>query len=582
MLLKYFIRHKLATALLVIFLITKPSMSAWLTVQSVVLFDAAADGEWTTVVRLFLVLPLVYCAEQVVAYWARVVTAYLVAGSRRDLKSDMFSSILHTNLSTYWKSEPGDYMATFTNDVTILDERYFQAWINSIDYTITIVIVGGTFFSLNATLAAVIVAGGVICGLVPVLLTRYTSRKNREFIDQFSEFTRRIKELFGAFSTIKNFSVEDEMRARFEQANSLTERRKFEAEFALEFANSLSGTLAWFIRIAVLGVGLIMVSRGDVSFGLVLSAYAFANESLAMPLNWLINQVNAIVSIRPIVAKVKEYNREAAQEDRVRAGAVPPFEQVEFADVALNIGGTQVLDSINLTLHRGGKYLVVGKNGSGKSSLFALLKRATDDYTGRVMIGDTEVRTLPFSVLSTLTSYLAEDGMIFSTTVINNVALFRDVTEQQLRFAVDAAQLEIPLNRQVLDSGRNVSSGERRRIEIARALVTGSDILVFDEVISTLDIETAYEIEELALGLEDKTVVFISHNFSGKLIESYDAIIVMDSGKILDVGGHRDLLERCPLYAKLFDIRHGATADDSCSSVEATDRTGRLGMVGSA
>ena len=98
------------------------------------------------------------------------------------------------------------------------------------------------------------------------------------------------------------------------------------------------------------------------------------------------------------------------------------------------------------------------------------------------------------------------------------------------------SQIKLDLERIINDEGRNISSGEQRRIEIARSLLSSVRMIIFDEVVSTLDIETAYEIEKMALNFKDETVVFISHNFSGKLIREYDDILVMQAGQLLTHG----------------------------------------------
>ena len=102
-----------------------------------------------------------------------------------------------------------------------------------------------------------------------------------------------------------------------------------------------------------------------------------------------------------------------------------------------------------------------------------------------------------------------------------------------------------------------ISSGEQRRIEIARALLKSAPILIFDEVVSTLDIETAYEIEKSALELEDKTMIFISHNFSGKLIRNYDQILVMSGGRLEAVGTYQELMANNNYFRRICEIKFG-------------------------
>ena len=145
---------------------------------------------------------------------------------------------------------------------------------------------------------------------------------------------------------------------------------------------------------------------------------------------------------------------------------------------------------------------------------------------------------------------------MLSDTVKNNILLYREISDETLQEAMKTVELSVPIDRQIGDGGKYLSSGERRKLEIARALVKNPQVLILDEVVSTLDIETAYEIEKLILEL-NTTVIMVSNAFSGKLIEKYDAIILMDKGEILASGRHKELLEKSAMYREIYEIRCG-------------------------
>lgn len=160
-------------------------------------------------------------------------------------------------------------------------------------------------------------------------------------------------------------------------------------------------------------------------------------------------------------------------------------------------------------------------------------------------------------MLSKYVSCLNENVSLFSSSVRNNITLFREHSSDAFGRAVNGAQVNIELDRVISDEGRNISSGEQRRIEIARSLLSSVRMIVFDEVVSTLDIETAYEIEKMALELEDKTVVFISHNFSGKLIRDYDDILVIQNGSLFAHGTYDHLINNCDYFRRICEIKFG-------------------------
>lgn len=151
-----------------------------------------------------------------------------------------------------------------------------------------------------------------------------------------------------------------------------------------------------------------------------------------------------------------------------------------------------------------------------------------------------------------------ENVSLFSGSVEENISLFREFESDMLDKVVEQAHIELNLNREIIDEGRNVSSGEQRRIEIARSLLKSASIMIFDEITSTLDIETAYAIERSAMELEDKTIIFISHNFSGKLIKSYDSIIIMDDGKIVASGSYEELIDNSEYFRRICNIKFGS------------------------
>lgn len=194
----------------------------------------------------------------------------------------------------------------------------------------------------------------------------------------------------------------------------------------------------------------------------------------------------------------------------------------------MNIGEKKIIDHFSFNFETEKKYLMIGLNGSGKSTLFRTLRKWFNNFSGSIFINDYDIKDIKNEDLSQYVSYLNENVSLFSDSVRDNITLFRNYSLYSFQTAIDAAQVNLNLDRVINDEGRNISSGEKRRIEIARSLLGTARVLIFDEVVSTLDIETAYEIEKMALDFDDKTVIFISHNFSGKLIHEYDEILVFN------------------------------------------------------
>lgn len=347
--------------------------------------------------------------------------------------------------------------------------------------------------------------------------------------------------------------------------NTQTENAKFDADFELNLANSVGQLIAWFMQFIAVGLGLMMVANGQIMVGTVIAAQGFAND-LGSPLQNLVISISSIRSVRKIARKMERMSgqRDANGMATPAAGTAsglqenPPADYtIDFRHVNLTLQGQQVLKDFTFRFEDGKKYLVIGRNGSGKSSVFKLLKNWFSRTNGDITIGGKELASYSEKECARIISYLNENVSLFSGTVRENITLFAEEEEQKLRDAISDAHVELNLNKEIRDEGRNISSGEQRRIEIARSLLSTAHILVFDEVVSTLDIDTAYEIEKLALSLNDKTIIFVSHNFSGKLIRQYDEILIMDHRQLIDHGRYEELLVRSPYFARICDIKFG-------------------------
>lgn len=551
-------RKKLLFILLPL-LIIRPILSSWIGIKVGEFFDLAIYG--TNYSKVILYFSMIFIAwvlnYSLIFYWTKLLKAFLVSRFRMDTKREMFRSVMNVNADDFNTMEPGDYIAAFTNDITQLETRYFSSVLELFEYIITIIIVGGVFFTLDPLLAATVAGFGILGAVISIILAKYTRAMNEKFIKAVYVFTQGIKELFSSFRTIKNYNITNQMQTRFDRINQDAEDKKYQGDFALEFVNGISAAFSGFLMFSVIGIGLIKVMQGDITMGIVITAYNFASD-LSSPFQNCLHKVNEIRSVRTIIEKIDAFNKKADNQHNQMSGESKISQSCDliYSNVSFSIGGNQVLSDFSFRFEHGKKYLIIGKNGAGKSTLFKLLKRMYEDYSGTIYIGDTDISRLSYDILSQYSSYLNEDVNVYSASVQDNITLFRNIDSDSLAYAIQTAQVKVDLDRAVRDNGSNISSGEKRRIEIARSLVQHTPIIVFDEVISTLDIETAYEIERLALSLES-TVIFISHNFSGKLVREYDEILLLDSGKIIGNGTHDALLASNIDYQRIWEIKNG-------------------------
>ena len=218
-------KRKALLLILLPLLIIRPILSSWIGIKSGEFFDLAIYGtNFRQIILTFIIIFAAWVANySLIFYWTKLLKAFLVSRFRLDTKKEMFQDVMAVNAEDFNTMEPGDYIAAFSNDITLLETRYFKSVLELFEYIITIVVVGGVFVTLDTVLAATVLVFGLLGSILSISLSKYTSRMNDTFIHSFYSFTQSIKELFGSFRTIKNYNLTEQMQSRFNEANSATE-----------------------------------------------------------------------------------------------------------------------------------------------------------------------------------------------------------------------------------------------------------------------------------------------------------------------------------------------------------------------
>ena len=537
--------------------IAASSSMATLNLYIAPVFDDAQAGNYDSVILRLGVMFLWYIATRLLDYYTELTGIHVVNTVRQNIKQDLFGAVMNKQLPAFAGRDTGEYIAEFTNDITVIENKFLVPCKEMVSYLITIVTACAAIFTIDVRMTLVLALGVVICLSIPLIMTRYTTSRMSRFLHRFDHYVQFLKDSFSAFFTFKNYAVENKIVDNFTEENTQVEKDKYRAEFSLVVMNNLVGRFAWAIEILVVVIGLVGVIKGSLTIGSVFSAYLLAG-TLGVSLQSLGNRISMIRSVGAIEQKFKALS----ELDEIVSPAEDFLTEdikmdIKLEQVGLSIKGSPILHNINITFEHGKKYLVLGCNGSGKSTMAKLLKNTYSGYEGSILLDSYDLASPEGAALSRLVSYSNETVSLLSDTVRNNILLYRDVSEDRLETAVRLADLRVPMNRKAGDGGRFLSSGERRKLELARALIDDPQVMILDEVVSTLDIETAYEIEKLVLSLEDRTVIMISNAFSGQLLDQYDQIILMNQGRIISQGTHSEMLRDSEEYREIYRIRCG-------------------------
>ncbi len=561
MLKRYLLKHKYSVAIYMLLTTLCAVLNAVLSLNIAPVFDAAEIGDIDKLMSMLVGLFILFMIIRLSEYHAENAAIFATNSIRKDIKHDMFRYLIYNDLVDYYDRDSGEYVAVLTNDITVLEEKGLNALKDLFSFIVAIISVSGAMLTLDYRLTLIIVIGTIVCVSVPLIVQRYTVFGMSRFLNAFDNYMQRLKNLFQSFFMIKNYSIEEPIVERFNKGNAYIEDLKFDAEFRLTFMEAILGRIAWMIELSIIMAGVVGVIRGTLSLNSVLAAYILSGN-LGRPLNSLASRYNEYKSMRSIEDKIRKARRKIKDINFQNDEIITNIPDIKIEKLTLCLNETTVLTDVSCEFEPGKKYLIVGNNGSGKSTLMHTLKNSYRSWSGKITIDGRDIRDFSSKDLSKIISYSNENVSLLDDTVRNNITLFRDVSSDLVNHLASKIGLTIDLDRNLGDDGFNVSSGEQRKIELLRSLLANPLIMVFDEVISTLDIETAYEIEKLILSLDNHTIIMISNAFSGALLKDYDEILVMDNSSIIARGKHAVLMERSPEYRLMFELRCGSKCQE--------------------
>jgi ATP-binding cassette, subfamily B, bacterial len=393
-------------------------------------------------------------------------------------------------------------------------------------------------------------------------LQRLVSRAYVAVRERVGEMLAAISESVVGADTIRAYAVEERTRQRTEAA--IEAHRSVAVRAQVLVAASFTGgvLVSGLVVAAVVGAGILLGVHADLSLGRLL-ALLFLVQLFTGPVQIgteVLNELqNAVAGWRRVLGVLDTVPDVADPGD---AGAVLPRGPIRlrFDDVWYSYpGGPPVLRAVDLEVPPRTRVAVVGETGSGKTTLAKLLTRLMDPDTGRVLIDDVDLRTIRFSSLRDRVVLVPQEGFLFDTTLLANIAWGRaEATRAQIELALTELGLmpwvlSLPhgLDTEVGQRGESLSAGERQLVSLARAYLADPDLLVLDEATSAVDPATEVRLQRALDGVtQGRTSVAIAHRLS--TAEASDLVVVVEAGEVVDVGPHQDLLDRCEVYRRMY------------------------------
>lgn len=478
---------------------------------------------------------------------------------------DKFYAKLQTLSPNYFNhNKTGDLMAHATNDISAIRQAMGPGFLSAVD----------PVFVLLFTIVMMVYTVGIkftVLAMLPMpvlafLVTRFGKIIHKRFGDvqaAFGELTDRVQENFAGVRVVKTFVQEDAEIEKFTRQN----QENFKANMKLTRINGIYNPMVQFIStisfLIALSYGGILVVRGEITLGefVTFNTYLAMLTWPMMAIGWVINMWQRGAASMERINQVLHTQAEIYDEPDMLAEKTDLEGSIEFRRLTFTYPSARqpVLYDIDLKIPAGKTVALIGRTGSGKTTLMNLLLRLYNPERGQVFIDGVDINRIPLATLRENIGYVPQENFLFSKTIRDNIGFSGEGYSQE---TVEAAAKFAQVHQNIVDfkdgydtmlgeRGVTLSGGQKQRVSIARAVIKNPKILILDDSLSAVDTHTEEEIlRGLKQIMQNRTSLIIAHRIS--TIKDADEIIVLDEGRILQRGTHEELLEMKGLYYELY------------------------------
>ena len=519
-----------------------------------------ASGSDDVLIFMVSIIIITFLLKNIFNYLSMFFITFLRNGVVKNIRNDIYEQMIKLSLSFYSEKKRGDIVARISSDVQELDNSFLSIFELIVKDPLMVLFTLISMFLISPKLSLFVIIFIPICGFVISVVGKSLRRKSLKVQKEQGQFISLVDETLSGMKILKIFNAEKKFFKKFTDStnrfykfsNSVLNRKNLASPLS-EFLgiSSIAGVL-WFGGIMVLKENSLDASAFIVYLGLAYNILTPA-KSLSRATYKVKKASAAAERIFHIID-----NETMVVEDK-NAQNIESFSSgIEINNITFSYEDEIVVDGLNLKIPKGKSFALVGQSGSGKSTLANLICRFYDVNSGSINVDGINIKNLKKDALRNLIGLVTQDSILFNDSIKNNLLIAKpEATNEEIIECLKIAnawefvsKMPEQIDSNIGDSGNKLSGGQKQRLSIARAVLKNPPILVLDEATSALDSESEKLVQNALENLmKNKTSLVIAHRLS--TIQKADKIIVLEKGKIIESGVHKELMKNDGIYSNL-------------------------------
>ena len=554
---KYLYFVIIAALLANIFMLIAPYISG----RAIDFIKGENNVDFGMVIKISSILLGVYILNALFTWGMTVFTNHLSNRTIEKMRQDAFEKLSKLPLKYFDSHSHGDIISRLTNDIDSVSDGLLQGITQLFSGLVTVIGSLLMMFLLSWKIALCVVAVTILCVFVSRFIAVNSGKMFRVQAATTGEINGFVNETVGNMKVVKAFGYEQRSGGIFGEINS----RLYDCGQKAQFYSSLvNPTTRYINNLAYISVGILgglAALSGHLSVGIISSFLIYATQ-FARPINDMTSILTQLQSATAAAARVFALSDEEAEADdsarndlKLKGGEVV-FENVDFSYDE----NVELIKNLNIKAKKGQRVAIVGPTGAGKTTIVNLLMNFYNPQGGAIVVDGQNINSVTRDSLRKSFGMVLQETWLFSGTVRENIAYGKEnATDEEIIAAAKAASAHGFINRlpdgydtMITEDGGNLSGGQKQLLTIARAMLTNPEVLILDEATSNVDTMTEQRIQRAFLKMmEGRTSFIIAHRLS--TIREADLILVMNQGKIVEQGTHKELLEKNGFYARLYN-----------------------------